>query len=207
MTPGPRSTGPDDRFLRFWVFWVSIGAVVGLLAPALAQLIFAGSPVARPTLILAGAIEGTALGWTQATVLKVRVPALSRPRWVAATAIGAAAAWFIGLLPAEWAEVWQRWTASGRLIAGIIIGVLLLAVIGAAQWFELRRHTVWAGWWVPGVALSWCAGLVVAGLILVGVGAVGAVLAGLLGVIVSALVSGWLLKRILRHPFRVHARN
>jgi hypothetical protein len=208
--PGPRAaSGPDraDRFLRNWLFWVSLGETVGFLAPVLAQLAVGGSAVVAPALILAGAVEGTVLGWTQATVLRSRLPELSRPRWVGATAIGAAAAWFIGLLPAEWADVWQRWPATGQVTAAAVLATVLLCALGYAQWFELRRHLRGAGWWILGSAAAWCAGLAVffavatplwqpgqseVLILLIGV------LAGALMAITMALVSGVIMHLLLR---------
>jgi uncharacterized integral membrane protein len=197
----------DRRFLRYWVFWVSLGEAVGFLAPALAQMAFGGSPVGRPALILAGAVEGTVLGWTQATVLKVALRGLSRSRWVGATALGAAAAWFVGLLPAEWADVWQRWPVSWQFVGGVVIVTLILFSVGFAQWFELRRQVRRASWWIGGSALAWAAGLAVffavatplwqpgqpAALTL----AIG-LLAGVLMAITMALVSALVLARLVR---------
>jgi hypothetical protein len=208
--PGPRPrSGPDraDRFLRNWLLWVSLGESVGFLAPVLAQLAFAGSPVVAPALILAGAVEGTVLGWTQATVLRSRVPALNRRRWVGATAIAAAAAWFIGLLPAEWADVWQRWPEAAQLVAGVLVATVLLCALGFAQWFELRRHLAGAGWWILGSAAAWGAGLAVffavatplwqpgqAGALVLLIG----VLAGVLMAVCMALVTGVVMHLLLR---------
>ncbi|MGO4785068.1 hypothetical protein [Cryobacterium sp. W22_MBD10_FK3] len=207
VPPRPRvAPDPADRFLRNWLLWVTLGESVGFLAPALAQLAFAGAPVAAPALILAGAAEGAVLGWTQATVLRSRLPALSRRRWVGATAIGAALAWFIGLLPAEWADVWQRWPVSAQLVAGTVAATVLLSALGVAQWFELRRHLRRAVWWIVGSAVGWCAGLAVffavatplwqpgqpgALVLLIGV------LAGVLMALTMSLVTGLVLLRLL----------
>jgi hypothetical protein len=203
----PHGADADAVFLRYWVFWMTLGETVGFLAPALAQLALAGSPVQVPVVIFAGAVEGAALGWAQATVLRVRVPALARAVWVRATAIGAAVAWFLALLPAEWADVWQRWPATGQVVALGLGGAMLLTVIGIAQHTELRRHTRRAGWWIVGSAAAWCAGLAVffavssplsqpgqpAPLVLL----IG-VLAGVLMAVTVALVCGVILLRILR---------
>jgi hypothetical protein len=202
----PRRPGVDGLFLRYWLFWVTLGESVGFLAPALAQLAFGGSPVRAPALILAGAVEGTVLGWSQANVLRVRVPALSRGRWVGASALGAAVAWFIGLLPAEWADVWQRWPAAGQAAAALVAGTVLLTAIGIAQRAELRRHSRAATWWIAGSAMAWCVGLAVffavstplwqpgqpaVLVLLIGV------LAGVLMAVTMALVSGLVLLRLV----------
>jgi len=199
---------PEDRFLRSWLLWVSLGESVGFLAPAFAQLAFGGSPVAAPTLILAGALEGTVLGWTQSTVLRTRVPALSRPRWVGATALGAAVAWFIGLLPSEWADVWQTWPATGQIVAASCAATALLASIGFAQWFELRRHLRRSLWWIPGSAAAWCAGLGVffavatplwqpgeSALVILLIGVLAAVLMAVAMAVVSGLIMLLMLRR------------
>ncbi|QYF73913.1 hypothetical protein [Cryobacterium sp. PAMC25264] len=208
--PAPqRRARPDllDRFLRYWVLWVTLGETAGFLAPTLAQLAFAGSPIASAALILAGAIEGAVLGWTQATVLRVVLPNLIRSRWVGATAIGAAAAWFVGLLPAEWADVWQRWPAAAQLIVAALLATFLLCSLGLAQWFELRRLLPRSGWWIAGSAAAWCAGLVAffavatplwqpgqsAALVL----AIG-LLAAVLMALTMAVVSGVVLRALLR---------
>lgn len=205
-SPPPQRSDGDAVFLRYWLFWVTLGASVGFLAPALVQVLFAGSPVRIPALITAGALEGTVLGWTQANVLRVRVPAVSRARWVGTTAIGAAVAWFVVLLPAEWADVWQRWPETGQVLAGLVAGAVLLTAIGIAQWTELRRHSRAAAWWIVGSAAAWCAGVAVfvsvatllrqpgqpAALVLL----IGA-LAGILLALTTALVGGAVLLRIL----------
>lgn len=206
-SPGQSRPDADDRFLRYWLLWVSLGEVVGFLAPAVAQLGLTGSPVGPAPLIVAGAVEGTVLGWTQATVLRVPLPALSRSRWVAATAIGAAAAWFLGLLPAEWADIWQRWPAMTQLVAGVLLALVLLGAIGFAQWFELRRRLAGAHWWVVGSALAWCAGLVVFFAVATPLWQPGqpwplvllvGLFAALLMAVSMALVSGLVLQRLLR---------
>jgi hypothetical protein len=212
LTPwGPprpsRDADSGATFLRYWVFWVTLGLVAGAVPPVLALLVVGGTPVRAPVVILGGAVQGAVLGWTQATVLRVRVPALDRPRWVRATAIGAAAAWFLGLLPAEWADIWQRWPAGGQLTGAVLGGALLLLAPGIAQWTELRRHSRSAAWWVPGSAAAGCAGLVVFAAVVtplwepgqpVPLAVLVGVLAGVALAATTALAYGLILLRILR---------
>jgi hypothetical protein len=202
----PNGADADALFLRYWLFWVTLGGAAGALAPAVAQLLLAGAPVRAPLMIAAGAVEGAALGWTQATVLRVRVPALSRARWVRATALGAAVVWFLALLPAEWAAIWQRWPVAWQTVAAVVGGTVLLSVIGIAQRTELRRHSRAAGWWILGNAAAWCAGLLVFAAVAAGLWKPGqptalvvliGVLAGILLMLTTALVSGVILLRIL----------
>lgn len=188
---------------------MTLGESAGFLAPTLAQLTTAAlNPAATmPALVAAGAVEGAVLGWSQARVLKRRIPALSEPRWIGGTAAAASLAWFIGLLPGGYPEVWQAWPLGAQVVAGALAGTILLCSIGFAQWLVLRRHLPRSGSWVPGSAAAWCVGLAVffgvatplwqpgqpLGLVvLIGV------LAGVLMAVSMAAVSGLVLLRLLR---------
>ena len=52
----PNGADADALFLRYWLFWVTLGGAVGALAPAVAQLVLAGAPVRAPLVIGAGAV-------------------------------------------------------------------------------------------------------------------------------------------------------
>ncbi len=70
---------------RRWVVAMSLGECAGFLVPsAVGGLLFAlGAPQAAmlPPMVLAGAVEGAALGFAQCTVLCGVLPGLSRRRW------------------------------------------------------------------------------------------------------------------------------
>lgn len=151
----------DSRLLLTWVAWVSAGEALGFLAPALAQVVTTQlNPSAiTPALVAAGAVEGAVLGWSQARVLKRRLPTLSAARWIAGTAVAAAIAWFIGLLLSSDPEAWPAWPLGGQIVVGALAAAVLLGSIGFAQWLELRRHVARSGWWVAGTAAAWCVGL------------------------------------------------
>ena len=99
------------------------------------------------------------LGLAQAAVLHRRLKGFRSRAWVVATSLGAAAAWFLGMLPSTTHDRWVI-LASG-LGRGIRCrpGVALLCTIGAAQALVLPRDSrtqlAWVGW----TALGWCAGL------------------------------------------------
>lgn len=107
----------------------------------------------------AGAVEGAVLGWSQARVLRRRLPGLSVPRWVAGTAAAAATAWGIGLTPSAAHAVWSQWPTPVLALVGVVAGAALLCSIGFVQWLELRRHVPRSGFWVLASAAAWCAGL------------------------------------------------
>ena len=200
-----------NRFLAYWVLWVTLGAVAGALLPALAWYLFAGTTASVPALILAGAGQGIVLGWTQGTLLSFGLPGLSRSRWVGATAAGTAAAWFVGLLPVEWADVWQRWPAAGQLTAAVLLGGVLLSAIGLAQAIQLRPHLPGALRWLAGTIAAWLAGAGVFLLVApplwqpgqpVMVSVLIGVIAGILALVTVSLVTGLVLLRLLRRPPR-----
>ncbi len=153
---------PQPAFLAHWVGWVSLGESLGFLAPALAQFLAA---TAWPDgvfvlLVLSGLAEGAVLGWFQAHVLRARLPRISRVRWVLLTALGAAFAWAVGMLPSTFDE-WQDWPPAALAVSASLAAVLLLGSIGTAQWFELHRHISRAWRWAAGSAAAWAAGLAV----------------------------------------------
>lgn len=160
--------GTDDAvthhrgLLARWVGWVSLGESVGFLAPALAEFLSAaywpGGEFAL--LVLAGLAEGAVLGWFQVHVLRAWLPGISRGRWVLLTAVAAAFAWSVGMLPSTF-EGWQDWPPAAWTAAGVLAAVLLLGSIGTAQWFELRHHVNRAWRWIGGSAAAWAAGLAV----------------------------------------------
>lgn len=147
-------------FLAHWVGWVTLGESLGFLAPVLAWFLAATVwPQAEfVLLVLAGLAEGAVLGWFQARVLRIGLPRISAGRWVLLTAVAAAFAWSVGMLPSTFEE-WQDWPPPLRPAAGAAAAVLLLGSIGTAQWFELRHHVRRAWRWIAGNAAAWAAGL------------------------------------------------
>ena len=208
----PSSTGSvgmaDDNLFRTWTISVTVGEFVGFGAPALVGGLVVGRSafVALPLLIAAGSIEGAVLGWSQARVLGRVLPELSARHWVVLTAIAAAFAWLIGLIPSTFGSSLSTWPVGALIVVGMILGTLLLCSIGTAQWVELRRHVPRAGWWVLVTAAVWCCGLLTFGavtsllwqpgqpiLLIAAIGVVG----GLVMAVTMAVTSGWALVRLL----------
>lgn len=86
---------------------------------------------------------------------------LRAARWVWLTATGAVAAYILGLLPSTLAPMWTGWAWPAQGVFFIVVGALLLATIGVAQWVELRRHVGGAAWWILGTAAAWLVGLAI----------------------------------------------
>ncbi len=163
---GGRSDGhqrfrQDDPRYRRWVVATTCGELAGFAIPAIAGATATSVGVAQSTsmvlLVLAGVGEGTVLGWALSRMLRRELPRLGTGDWVGATAAGAAAAWTIGMLPstlhAHLVELWP----SMLIAFGALVGVLLLASIGFAQWLVLRRHLDGVGYLDRGERMAWIA--------------------------------------------------
>ncbi|GAA3336395.1 hypothetical protein GCM10020358_08400 [Amorphoplanes nipponensis] len=174
MTTGTRglpalgdALGPEPlrgrALFRAWFPVVTAAEMLGFAVPALVGALTAASRawVSVPALLLAGAVEGAVLGAGQAAVLSRAVPGLSRRRWVLATAGGAVVAYAIGLTPSTAADAISGWPPLLLATLGAGLGLALLATIGVAQWWVLRRHVPHAYRWIVATGLAWLAGLAV----------------------------------------------
>lgn len=173
-------TGAPTGMAEFWLRWVvanAVGEVLGLGPVALIALMLArvlaetgGAAAALMGLLLftaLGAFEGAVVGYAQGRVLRRRLPAVTARRWTAATAIGASAAWFLGMLPAtvgalsggEAAMAESELGAASMIAMEAATGAVLGAVLAVPQWRVLRRHVDRAGWWLPANAVAWAAAI------------------------------------------------
>jgi hypothetical protein len=122
--------------------------------------------MAAAAMVLAGAIEGSAVGFMQSRVLCRELPALRARAWVRATALGAALAWVLGIAASTYAQGGLRSgatpSATAVLVVAVAGGLVLGAVLGTAQWWELRKHVRHAGSWIIANAFAWSIGLLVA---------------------------------------------
>lgn len=192
--------------LRDWTVSATAGEFAGFLVPAVVGAVLFDSAAALPALMAAGVVEGSVLGWSQARVLRRRLPAMSVRRWVLGTGVAAACAYLLGMSPSTFHETWSAWPMALPIALGVVFGVALLASIGFAQWLELRRHVARAGRWIAWTAAAWLAGLTVFLLVCTPlwqpgqpwwlVAAIG-VLGGLLMAFVTALVTGYGIRHLL----------
>lgn len=207
-----------DGLLRRWTAWVTAGELAGFIFPAVvgALVMVDPRPWSYPAMIGAGVLEGVVLGSAQAHVLRTVLDVSAR-RWVAATAVGAALGWVIGLLMTS-TEVWSGWPGPVTVVAGLVGALALVCSIGALQWFELRRQVDRAGWWVAANAAAWALGLLAmisvssplwqpgqaVGLVVL----IGALSGGVMA-LTMALTTGFALRRLLEphHPHAGRARG
>ena len=189
-----------------------MGELAGFCVPALVGGLLREAPplLVLGAMVLAGSVEGAILGWSQSRVLRRRLLGFNEARWVGATAVAAAAAWFVGMLPSTFHEQWSTWPTLLTVLVAIPWAALLLTSIGLGQWRELRRHVPRAARWVLITAAGWGAGLIVftavatplwqpgqdtALIVAIGIGAGG------LMAVTMALLTGWGMRHLI-HPSR-----
>lgn len=146
---------------RSWVLWVTLAETTGFAVPAIVGVTTRDAPglVAFVGLVLAGLVEGAALGWGQAHVLVRGLPALDQARFVRLTSLGAAGAYavaMVAVLAGEWLAG-LPWIVVA--VVGAALGAALLASIGSAQWLELRSLVPRAATWIVTTAAAWVVGL------------------------------------------------
>jgi hypothetical protein len=95
-----------------------------------------------PTIALPAGGAGVAV--LQGLVLYRRIPKASQ--WIMASIIG----WLAGV-----AAILVLVPPGYGVLSGAVIG----ALTGIAQWWVLRRHVRWAGWWPAISACAWAIGL------------------------------------------------
>lgn len=157
--PDEQAASPDVDRLRSdrhdlgqWILAVSVGEGVGFaIAVSLAILgIVVGidGPGRLVLAIVGGALEGAALASGQYLGMREGRPVAWR--WIGATALAAALAWTLGMMPST---VGTDLGEPVALIAFGVGGIVLLASIPVAQWLVLARPHTFR--WVPVNAGAW----------------------------------------------------
>jgi hypothetical protein len=181
--------------LRNSVVPLWIVAVVGFPIGGLLGQTMAGPAATVPAAILSGLIAGAIIGIAQALALGLRASALGI--WVGGTAAALGIA-----LAIVTAALGQIETSTEAIVLGIGSGVLIGAVQGAA----LMRAGIANAWlWVPATGLAWAVGwLITAGAVGVGL-APGWPVYGLSGAVVSQVITGVALWRLVPSRDRLTA--
>lgn len=164
-----RAGAYSSRILwRRWVVATTLGELVGFIAPTLAGVIITqvvvgmDSPFAplltMIVLVMAGSLEGAALGYAQWRVLRGALPALRWQAWTGATALAGVVAWILGMLPNTVIDALGM-GAEALAVAWAMAAPGVLLSIGVAQWLVLRHHVRHVALWVPANALGWGLGV------------------------------------------------
>jgi hypothetical protein len=175
MTSLPLTTQPPIvsfqsgwAFWRRWALYTTLGELVGFLAPALAGVLVARATNTFTTaispvlvvliLVVAGSLEGAAVGYAQWRALRHTLPTLGWREWTGATAVAAALAWLLGMLPNTIADSLGL-SIPAILLIWLVVAPTLLLSIGTAQWLMLRRYVAQAWLWIPVNAVAWLLGV------------------------------------------------
>ena len=167
---------------KYWLNWTiacGIGEFLGIgVAAGIAFLHFKflGEPqtigqriLVIAVMMLAGIIEGLVTGSFQWSVLKKRFVNMKAKNWLFFTALGAATAWLLGMIPSIFFAP-EPSTSSSAIVEfsnvqiallAALSGVVLGALFGVFQWVELKKHTPDAGRWILANSLGWTVGLVI----------------------------------------------
>ena len=171
----------DQGFYLRWIGANCLGEALGLgttfalgalVAPALGgdtstATVLTGAVAA---VLLGTLLEGVVVGLFQAQALHRWLPALPRRAWIVATAIGAGAAWLLGMIPSTvmtLAEHGETVAAAPpveppmliQLGLAALLGLILGPVLALPQWRVLRRQVSHAGRWIWANALAWAVGM------------------------------------------------
>ena len=153
------------------------------------------------SMMVAGFLEGSILGFFQWNVLKDKFTKLPRKEWLFYTILIAVLGWILGVLPSLFFALQEESDATIEpsvfenpwIFASLSVGsgLVLGALFGLFQWFSLRKYAKKASRWIIANALGWGLGLgwiyLVASLpqadspiyLYISVGMLGGILAGL----------------------------
>jgi hypothetical protein len=133
---------------------------------------------------------------------------MSRSRWIALTALAAASAWLLGAL--SFMALPDNASFTALLPVLIPLGIGLGALLGSAQWLELRSHAHASRIWIPANAAGWGLGLAVSFVAPISIDAdTSTALAGALALLSGAAtgitpgaITGWALVRLVQERDR-----
>ena len=182
-----------DR-LRTSVVLPWILAVIGFpIGGFLAQQV-AGPAATVPAALMSGLVAGAAIGFAQASALRLR--SLGVALWVGATAVALAVA--LGLVTGA---IGQIETTTEAMVLGVVSG----ALIGVAQGALLMRAGVPnALAWIAVTAVAWAVGWLITASVGVAL-APGWPVYGLSGAVVSQVITGIALWRLVPSRDRLRA--
>lgn len=144
---------------RSWVAACAAAETVGMTAAAGAARVADGlpGPAALSVVIAGGLVEGTALGVAQASVLARVAPAVSRARYLAATVVVAGVGWAAASAPSVLGGGGDAEQPPLLLVVlgAAALGLVMGAVLGAAQAAVLRGAVRHPWRWVAANAAAW----------------------------------------------------
>jgi hypothetical protein len=156
---------------RLFGLWVLVNSAAFLVIPVVAILLERLASAATHDLVydqrglavliiaaVGAGTQGVILGRWQWRLLRRRVPALRRRRWVAATLVPAFFVWLAVISPAA-VDILAR---GGNTLAafgnGIVQALVLGPLIGLSQATAFRGHTTRWAWWLAANVVTYLSG-------------------------------------------------
>jgi hypothetical protein len=170
----------ESAFYRRWILANGWAEAAGLgttfvlgreVAPSLERATGAATVVlgALAAVFLGLILEGVLVGLAQEVVLRRRLVALRRGRWIFATAVGAGLAWTLGMIPSTVMALSTSDAAASSLPVeppalfqyglAVLLGFVTGPILGLAQWTVLRRHVARPAKWLWANAVAWAIGM------------------------------------------------
>ena len=171
--PGTRSMRPRTLWLR-WVGANALGELAGLGGVVVVVAALASAQALPPPIplfagmVALGVMEGAVVGAVQWLAVRPVLSALRARLWIAATALGAAVAWALGMLPSTIMAIGgfagpesapPDISAAAELGLAAALGAVAGAVLAVFQWRVLQRHVRHARAWIPANAAAWALGM------------------------------------------------
>ena len=174
-----KSTGNKNLWIR-WVLNCAFGELSGIgVAGAIAY--FVNTAVGEPqtfyqkmgvlfAMLVAGAIEGSLLGYFQWRILREKFTRLPRKEWMLYTITIAVLGWLLGMLPSLFISTGNNTSPESTsgpdfsnpwifAILSFSAGLLLGAMFGLFQWFSLKKYCHHSHKWIIANAIGWAFGL------------------------------------------------
>ena len=165
-----RGSEPPATVPVGWVAGCAAAEAIGMTAAALASRAadplaggMVGSTLALLVIVLGGLVEGTALGVVQAVLLGRVFPRLRRRRYVVVTVLVAGLGWAAASVPGVLAGDAGGAPPSLLLVlpGAAALGLLMGALLGAAQAWSLRGAVRHPWRWVTANAAAWAPAMAV----------------------------------------------
>ena len=170
MSKGSRDHSNPRRVAKWQLWWhwilaTTIGELFGfgLISVVGVAVSSTSNQSLQVLLILAGILEGAAIGLAQWLVLRHYLPNSSL--WVVATAGGAFLCWIMGMIPSTLLSLDETETIALEAVSYLmilVIGAFLGAVLGFTQWLVLKIYIPRSLWWILGNAIGWSISIAIA---------------------------------------------
>jgi hypothetical protein len=196
---------PDWEIWLRWVLYTAAGYLIYAGLSLLVTIYVPGALLLSPIVTALGLLAIALLQWL---VLRRYILRLGWVGWVVATVLGQFVGSLISVVALLGPILFDAFSglvdalggAFFQLVLVFATGLVLGAVVGAAQWLVLRRHVRGAAWWIPASALAGALAALVGqtpGVTLGLTGVAAVLMIRLIGALIIGAITGMALVRLL----------